>query len=314
MIKFSVFAPIYNEQGNILKLYSEISSVMDTMGSWELIFINDGSCDDSLKEMLSINSSSLRVIDLKKNYGQSVAMDAGFRACKGEYVISMDADLQNDPKDIPKMFKKMQEDKLDVIAGWRKKRCDPLWMLVITKSARFLRGILAKDGVHDSGCTLRIYKREFIEDLELWGEMHRYIIALLKWRGAKIGEMVVNHRPRIHGHTKYNWKKSLKGFVDLIYIWFWKKFSQRPLHLFGGVGFFLGIMGFLSSFWTFKLKIFNNVSLSDSVWFIMSGFLIITALLFFMFGIMLDIMIRTYYNGSLVESRYKIRKEYVGGK
>jgi len=314
MIKFSVFAPIYNEQGNILKLYSEISSVMDTMGSWELIFINDGSCDDSLKEMLSINSSSLRVIDLKKNYGQSVAMDAGFRACKGEYVISMDADLQNDPKDIPKMFKKMQEDKLDVIAGWRKKRCDPLWMLVITKSARFLRGILAKDGVHDSGCTLRIYKREFIEDLELWGEMHRYIIALLKWRGAKIGEMVVNHRPRIHGHTKYNWKKSLKGFVDLIYIWFWKKFSQRPLHLFGGVGFFLGIMGFLSSFWTFKLKIFNNVSLSDSVWFIMSGFLIITALLFFMFGIMLDIMIRTYYNGSLVESRYKIRKEYVEGK
>lgn len=314
MVKFSVFAPIYNEEGNILKLYSEISYVMDKMGSWELILINDGSRDNSLKEMLSIKDKKVKVIDLKRNYGQSVAMDVGFRTCKGEYIISIDADLQNDPKDIPKMFKKMQDEGLDVIAGWRKKRKDPLWMLIITKTARLLRGLFASDGVHDSGCTLRIYKKDYVDDLELWGEMHRYIIALIRWKGAIIGEMEVNHRPRTNGYSKYNWKKSFKGFVDLIYIWFWKKFSQRPLHLFGIFGIFIGFFGFLSTIWTLKLKFINDVSLSDSVWFIMSGFLLLTALLFFMFGIMFDLLIRTYFNTSPVENRYKIKKEYIGGK
>lgn len=314
MVKFSVFAPIYNEEGNILDLYSEISSVMDKLGSWELILINDGSRDNSLKEMLSIKDKKIKVIDLKRNYGQSVAMDVGFRTCKGEYIISIDADLQNDPKDIPKMFKKMQDEGLDVIAGWRKKRKDPLWMLIITKTARLLRGLFASDGVHDSGCTLRIYKKDYVDDLELWGEMHRYIIALIRWKGAVIGEIEVNHRPRTNGCSKYNWKKSFKGFVDLIYIWFWKKFSQRPLHLFGIFGIFIGFFGFLSTIWTLKLKFINDVSLSDSVWFIMSGFLLLTALLFFMFGIMFDLMIRTYFNTSPVENRYKIKKEYIGGK
>ncbi len=283
---------------------------MDELGSWEFILINDGSRDGSLKEMLSIKDKRVKVVDLKRNYGQAVAMDAGFREAKGEFLISIDADLQNDPADIVGMFEKMQNEKLDVIAGWRKKRKDPLWMIIITLSARFLRGFFASDGVHDSGCTLRIYRRDYVDDIELWGEMHRYIMALLKWRGAKVGEIIVNHRVRDCGISKYNWKKSFKGLVDLIYIWFWKKFSARPLHLFGITGMFLALFGSITALWTIYLKIFQNVSLSDSVWFMMSGFLIMSGIMFFMFGMILDLMIRTYYNTSKVECRYKVKKVY----
>lgn len=314
MVKFSIFAPVYNEKGNLKRLYSQISKVMDSMGSWELILVNDGSKDGSLKEMIEIKDPKVRIIDLKRNYGQAIAMDAGFRACRGEYLISIDADLQNDPKDIPGMFKKMQSKNLDVITGWRHKRKDPLWMLVVTKGARLLRGLFASDGVHDSGCTLRIYKKEFIEDLELNGEMHRYIMALLKWKGAKIGEMKINHRARDCGVTKYNWRKSFKGLVDLIYIWFWKKFSGRPLHLFGITGMFVFGFGVLSGFWSVYLKVFNGTSLSDSGWLILSVFFLMTGLQLFIAGITFDLLIRTYYNTSNVESRYAVKKEYKGGK
>lgn len=308
MIKYSIFTPVYNEEGNLLKLYNEVKDVMNKLGEpWEFVFINDGSTDNSMKELLSINDKNVRIIALKKNYGQSVAMDAGFRTCNGEIIISIDADLQNDPKDIPKLLKKLNDEHYDVVTGWRYKRKDPFWMIFVTLTARFLRGIFVKDGIHDSGCTLRVYRKNFIDDLELWGEMHRYIIALLRWKGARVAELKVNHRPRNAGVSKYNITKSLRGFVDLFYIWFWKKFSGRPLHLFGILG--LGFIGFglLSSFWTIFLKVFNHVSLSDSVWFIMSSFLLFVGFQFFITGITLDILIRNNYNNSL-EKRYKIRE------
>ena len=309
-IKYSVFTPIYNEEGNIEKLYNEVKPVMEKLGeTWEFILVNDGSRDNSMREILKIAEKDERIIPiaLKTNYGQSIAMDAGFNACRGEIVISMDADLQNDPKDIPKLLEKLHNEHLDVVAGWRAKRKDPMWMLVITKAAKFLRGLFASDGVHDSGCTLRVYRRHFIEDLELWGEMHRYIMAILKWKGARIGELKVNHRARSAGVSKYNWKKSFKGLVDLFYVWFWKKFSGRPLHLFGVSGLFIMFAGVLSGIWTAYQKIFLDVSLSDSVWFLMSGFLFLIGLQFFVSGIMLDIAIRNYFNTSK-EKRYNTRE------
>lgn len=308
MVKYSIFAPIYNEEGNIKELYRQVKVVMEGLKeSWELILVNDGSTDNSLNEILSIKDKRVVLVDLKKNYGQAVAMDAGFRYAKGEIIISIDADLQNDPADIPKLLEKLEKDNLDVVAGWRYQRKDPAWMLVVTRSARLLRGMFASDGVHDSGCTLRVYRKEFVSELELWGEMHRYIIALLRWHGARVGELKVNHRPRTAGVSKYNWKKSFKGLVDLFYIWFWKKFSARPLHLFGVSGLFLIFFGMLSALWTLKLKLLNGVSLSDSVWFMMSGFLVLIGIQFFIFGIVLDLLIRNYYNTSL-EKRYDIKR------
>ena len=307
--RFTVFAPVYNEEGNLKNLYDQVKKTMDTMGTWNMVLVNDGSKDGSLAEMLEVqkDASNLTVIDLKRNYGQAVAMDAGFRAATGEYVISLDADLQNDPADLPAMFEQMQTENLDIIAGWRQKRKDPTWMLVITKTARFLRKIFIDDGVHDSGCTLRIYKREYIQDLELWGEMHRYIIAMLRWQGAKVGERIVNHRARTVGVSKYNWKKSVKGLVDLLYVWFWRKYSNRPLHLFGASGFVLIGLGMLTAVRTIWIYI-NGASLSDSAWPLLTMFLFLTGLQFFFFGVIIDLLIKVTYNTSSVENRYSIRK------
>jgi len=314
MVKFSVVVPVHNEQGNIIPLYREIKEAMSKLGTWEMIFVNDGSRDNSLKDLLSIKEPNVHVINLKTNYGQAVALDAGLRHSKGEFVVTLDGDGQNDPKDISRLYNKLIAENLDVVAGWRKKRKDPMWMHFITLWARILRGFLAKDKVHDSGCTLRVYRHEIIEDLELSGEMHRYIIAILGWKGAKVGELKVSHRARIRGKTNYTWKKSLKGTVDLIYIWFWKKYSGRPLHLFGVLGLFITFLGFLSAIWTAYLKIVVGTSLSNSVWFVMSGFLILGGMLLFQFGIMFDLLIRTYYNTSAVEKRYTVLHTYTAGK
>lgn len=306
--KFTVFAPVYNEEGNLKNLYDQVKKTMDTMGTWDMVLVNDGSKDGSLAEMLEVQkeADNLRVIDLKRNYGQAVAMDAGFRHATGEYVISLDADLQNDPADLPAMFEQMQTENLDVIAGWRQKRKDPTWMLVITKTARFLRKMFINDGVHDSGCTLRIYKREYIEDLELWGEMHRYIIAMMRWQGANVGERIVNHRARTVGVSKYNWRKSIKGLVDLFYVWFWRKYSNRPLHLFGASGLALIGLGMLTATRTVLIYL-NGASLSDSAWPLLTMFLFLTGLQFFFFGMIIDLLIRVNYNTSTVENRYAIR-------
>lgn len=310
-VQFSVFAPVYNEEGNLTDLYHQVKTVMNHMGTWELILINDGSQDNSLAEMKMLHEqhSEVVLVNLKRNYGQAVAMDAGFRQARGQYLISLDADLQNDPADIPQMFDKMQNQNLDVVTGWRRKRKDPAWMLIITKSARFLRGIFIGDGMKDSGCTLRIYKREYIQDLELWGEMHRYILALLKWRGAKIDQVEVNHRARLHGVSKYNWKKSLKGLVDLFYIWFWRKYSNRPLHLFGTAGLGLSFLGILTGLRTVWLFIAGS-SLSDSAWLILTIFFWIMGLQFFFFGVIIDLLIRIHYNSSPIEKRYSIYEIY----
>jgi glycosyltransferase involved in cell wall biosynthesis len=278
-------------------------------GDWEFLLINDGSTDNSLEEILSIKDKRVRPIALRKNYGQSAAMDCGFRYVKGDYVISLDADLQNDPKDIPRLLEKLEnkKEKYDVVCGWRHKRKDPLWMLIITNVAKVLRKIFVADAVHDSGCTLRVYRKQVIEDLQLWGEMHRYIVAILRWKGARVGEIKVNHRPRIHGVTKYNWDKSLKGLVDLFYIWFWKKFSTRPLHFLGVSGLFLIFLGMLSGIWTVFSKLFLDVDLSDSAWFALSFFLVLIGFQFFISGVILDILIKDYYNTSF-EKRYNVRE------
>jgi glycosyltransferase involved in cell wall biosynthesis len=200
--------------------------------------VDDGSSDktwNDIKKCKKLDSSTLW-IQLNRNYGQSIAMDVWFKKSEWDYVFTLDWDWQNNPKDFKKLYKKLLEDNLDLVAWFRAKRKDPMWMLVITKSARFLRWLLIKDWVKDSGCTLRIYKKEVVENLELWWEMHRFIIALSKINWFRIGEIKVDHRARTIWTTKYNWKKSFKWLIDLVYIWFIRKYQWRPLHLFGFAG------------------------------------------------------------------------------
>ena len=305
-MKYSVIIPIYEEEGNIKQLDKEIRDVMNSLGEYEIIYINDGSKDKSLTELKKLKNST--IINLNRNYGQSIALDAGFKQAQGNIIISMDGDLQNDPKDIPKLLEKLEKDNLDVVAGWRKNRKDKSGIKILTKTGRLFRRLLIKDGVHDTGCTLRVYKKEAAKSLDLWGEMHRYILALLRWKGFKIGEVVVNHRARTQGKSKYNYKKAYKGFIDLIYIWFLNKYSNRPLHMFGGLGLISFFTGIIISLWSIYQKIATNLPLNRSGWFFLGFFLIIIGVMFFCFGILMDLTIRTNLNTSHVEKRYYVRE------
>ncbi|MBS8121931.1 glycosyltransferase family 2 protein [Candidatus Vampirococcus lugosii] len=309
----SIVIPFYNEEGNIIPLYKEISSSLlkDFVNfDYEIIMINDGSNDNTWQEIQEVKKldSNIVGINLNRNYGQSIAMDAGLQKVNGEIIATIDGDGQNDPQDIKKLYDKMIDENLDLVAGWRNKRKDPTWMLVITKTARFLRRIMINDGVHDSGCTLRIYKKTVINNLYLWAEMHRYIIAISKMNGFKIGELKVNHRARTIGTSKYNWKKSIKGLIDLFYIWFVAKYESRPLHLFGFVGGINFVIGNIFLFYSIYQKIFDGISLNRSGWLILGIFLIQIGVIIFIFGIIIDLMIRNYYNTSR-DKRYIIREE-----
>ena len=305
-MKYSVIVTIYEEAGNISQLDKELRSVMNKLGSYEIIYINDGSRDDSLQNLKKLKNST--IINLNRNYGQSIALDAGFKAAQGDIIISLDGDLQNDPKDIPRLLDKLEKDNLEVVAGWRKDRKDPSGIKVLTKIGKLFRSLLIKDGVHDTGCTLRAYRKEAAKSLDLWGEMHRYILALLRWKGFTIGEVVVNHRPRTSGKTKYNYKKSYKGFIDLIYIWFLNKYSNRPLHMFGGLGLISSLLGLVIGIWSIYQKIAVNLPLNRNGWFFLGFFMIILGVMLFCFGILMDITIRTNLNSSPVERRYYVRE------
>ena len=305
-MKYSLIIPIYDEQGSIKQLYSEIKSVMSPLGEYEIIYINDCSKDNSLNELKKLKN--VTIINLNRNYGQSIALDAGFKAAQGDIIISLDGDLQNDPKDIPRLLDKLEKDNLEVVAGWRKDRKDPSGIKVLTKIGKLFRSLLIKDGVHDTGCTLRAYRKEAAKSLDLWGEMHRYILALLRWKGFTIGELQVNHRARTSGKTKYNYKKSYKGFIDLIYIWFLNKYSNRPLHMFGGLGLISSLLGLVIGIWSIYQKIAVNLPLNRNGWFFLGFFMIILGVMLFCFGILMDITIRTNLNSSPVEKRYYVRE------
>ena len=302
---FSVVVPVYNEESNILVLDKEIRQVVDKLGSYEIIYVNDGSKDNSLAQLRKIHNAV--IINLNKNYGQATALDAGFKASRGDIVISMDSDLQNDPRDIPKMLEKLQKENLDVVAGWRKNRKDKSGIKILTRTGRALRKLLIKDDVHDTGCTLRVYRREAVKTLDIGGEMHRYILAILRWKGFRIGEIEVNHRPRINGQTKYGYNKAVRGFIDLLYIWFIQKYSQRPLHIFGELGIFSFLTGFIIEFILATMKIFRDIDLSGNAWLVIGFFLMLIGIVFFSFGIVIDLLLKIHLNNSPYEKRYYIR-------
>jgi len=306
-IEYSIVVPIYEEAGNIIPLDKEIKAIFSKISdNYEIIYVNDGSKDDSLNELKQLKN--VTIINLNRNYGQTTAFDAGFKTAKGKIIISMDGDGQDDPKEIPKLLKKLKEENLDVVAGWRKNRRDKNGIRILTKIGRGLRSLLLKDVIHDSGCALRVYRKEAIKSLDIGGEMHRYVVALLNWKGFKIGEVEVNHRPRIHGKTKYGYDKAIRGFIDLIYIWFINKYSQRPLHLFGYVSLFSFLLGTLSLAQSIWARLFLGLSLNRNGWFFLGFFFLIMGGMAFAFGIITDLLIKIHLNNSPFEKRYYVRE------
>jgi glycosyltransferase involved in cell wall biosynthesis len=303
----SVVVPVYNEAGNIANLDAELKEVLGSLGQpFEILYINDGSTDGSLAELKSLGG--ITVLDLNRNYGQATALDAGFKAAQGAIVVSLDGDGQNDPRDIPRLLEAMEKGTCDVVAGWRKARADKSSIRILTRIGRVLRRALISDAVHDSGCTLRAYTREAAKSLDIQGEMHRYIVALLKWKGFSICEIVVNDRPRENGVSKYGPTKAVRGLIDLIYVWFIYKYSQRPLHLFGYLSLASFAVGFISLFWSVYGKLVLGLSLNRNGWFFLTFFFLLAGIIFFSFGIVIDLLIRIQLTVSRNEKRYHIRE------
>lgn len=291
--KLSVVVPLYNEEGNVRELHARIVSALEKIGSpFEIIFVDDGSRDETVAQCRDL--SPLRLVVFRKNFGQTAAFDAGFKAARGEIVVTMDGDLQNDPDDISLLIAKIEEG-YDVVSGWRWKRRDPLMKKVFSRGANLLRTLLIKDGIHDSGCSLKAYRRECLEDLDLFGEMHRFIPAILELDGFRVAEVKVNHHPRKSGVTKYNWRRAVKGFVDMVTLWFWRKYANRPVHLFGGWGIFLTTLGLAILTWMAALKVFYGESLSERLWPLVGAFLTLAGLQMFIFGLIADILVKSYY-------------------
>lgn len=294
----SVIVPCYNEEKNIEHLHMKIAeSLRSIKKSHEIIFIDDGSSDSTLRELEKAKKKdkNVKIVKFRRNFGQTASWDAGFHIAQGNVVITMDADLQNDPKDIQSLLKKLDEG-YDVVSGWRADRKDPFTKRMFSIFSRFLRRKLIGDKVHDSGCSLKAYRKEALSGLRLHGEMHRYIAELLALKGFKIGEVKVNHNPRKYGKTKYNLVRLPKGFLDLIVVAFWQKYSARPIHLFGGLGIIFNLLGFLSGSYLLIRKFFFGDSISNRPLLLLSALLVIVGLQFLLFGLIADILIKIYYS------------------
>jgi len=301
----SIVVPLYNEEGNVEQLHKKIVEAGKALGkTFEIIFIDDGSTDRTNEICRKL--SPLKLISFRKNFGQTAAFDAGIKNSRGEIIITMDGDLQNDPADIGKLLEKLEEG-YDVVSGWRKERKDPLMKKVFSRTANILRKILIDDGIHDSGCSLKAYRRECFDDIDLFGEMHRFIPALLKIQGFKITEIPVSHHPRIHGATKYNWKRGVKGFVDMISVWFWKKYANRPLHLFGAGGLGLFFLGIITTIILIVARLFYTIPMSNRIWPLVAIFLILMGIQIFIFGLLADISVKNYYKAQ-GKMNYKIKE------
>ncbi|MEX2463832.1 MAG: glycosyltransferase family 2 protein [Balneolaceae bacterium] len=284
-LEISVIVPLYNEEHTLVELSGKIQNALKGR-RYEIIFVDDGSVDrswETLKELCS-TSSYVRAIRFRRNYGKSDALQAGFNTAKGKYVVTLDADLQDDPNEIPALIAILEEGN-DLVSGWKKKRYDPISKTVPSRFfnavTRFTTGIK----LHDFNCGLKAYRREVTDSIYLYGEMHRYVPLLAKWKGYdKIKEKVVQHHPRKHGKTKFGISRFLNGFLDLITLLFVNKYKQRPMHFFGSIGIlFLLIGGLVSAYLTY-LKLFMGEPLSNRPLLFLGILLILVGVQFFSIG------------------------------
>jgi len=308
-VDVSVVVPVFNEEENVGPLLKELVPILKThYKKFEIIFIDDGSCDGTLKRLKEFKKKYpfLKIIAFRKNFGQSSALEAGFKMARGKVIMAMDGDLQNDPNDIPILVERTKE--YDVVSGWRRDRKDPLTKRIPSLFSNWLARKLTSVKLHDFGCTLKAYRREAVKDLRLFGETHRYIPVLLAMKGFTITEVVVNHRARQHGKTKYGWKRLMKGFLDLLFLKFWSGFSSRPLHFFGSIGLAAILASVLIAIYKVVFQfMFLGMRLNVGPLLLMSVMLFLTGILLIMFGFLSEIQIRAYYE-TRGQTSYQIKE------
>jgi glycosyltransferase involved in cell wall biosynthesis len=297
-VKFSIVVPIYNEEDNIAALYQSITSALDGSGAdYELILVDDGSVDGSFTALkkVAVQDTRVKVIRFRRNFGQTAAMSAGFDAAAGEIIIPMDGDLQNDPADIPRLIDKLNEG-YDVVSGWRSDRKDTfITRKIPSMLANALISWLTGVHLHDYGCTLKAYRREVLDGINLYGEMHRFVPALASQVGAKVAEIPVNHRARLHGTSKYGISRTLRVVLDLMTVKFLLAYSTKPIQLFGKWGVYTLLAGCGSGAMTIYMKLFEHFSMNRNPLLILTAFLLFMGIQFIVLGLLGELNARTYY-------------------
>jgi glycosyltransferase involved in cell wall biosynthesis len=306
MSRLSVVVALYNEEDNIEPLFARLREALKGM-EYELVMVDDGSKDKTIEKVKQHLGTDTKLVTLMKNYGQSAAMAAGIQAAEGEYIATMDGDLQNDPDDIPMMLKKLQDEEWDLVAGIRQKRQDGMLLRKIpSKIANALIRQSTKVRLHDYGCTLKVFDARIAKNLGLYGELHRFIPVLAALQGARMTEVPVKHHARIHGVSKYGIGRTSKVASDLILMIFRLKYFQKPMHFFGPIGFLFLFSGIIINLYLLVLKI-QGERIGDRPLLILGVILFLAGLLLLLFGIQTDIMMRTYYE-SQNKLPYQVRK------
>ena len=309
-LDLSVVVPIYNEVESVRDLIVAIAnSAMLTQLKYEIVCVDDGSQDGSTELLSEIaqRRSDLRAVILRRNYGQTAAMAAGFEIARGKIVLTLDGDLQNDPTDIPLLIDKLQEG-YDLVSGWRQKRQDAaLTRLLPSKIANWIIGKVTGVQLHDYGCSLKAYRAELVADLNLYGELHRFLPALAYIEGARIAEIPVTHHPRRYGKSKYGLGRTIRVVMDLLTIFFMKKFLTRPMHIFGSLGLMAMIAGTLMGLYLTAIKIFFHENIGERPLLILAVLSLVSGVQLFCFGLLAELLMRTYHE-SQKRPIYRVRE------
>ncbi len=291
----SVVVPLYNEHESLAELYDKIHQVMQQHGfSYEIIFVDDGSTDGSDRELAKLHQRDdrVRVYQFRKNYGKSAGLACGFEAARGQYVITMDADLQDDPEEIPHLIDKLNEG-YDLVSGWKKKRYDPFIKRNTSKLFNKVTGWVSGIKLHDFNCGLKAYRSEVVKEIQIYGQLHRFIPVLAHWQGFRVGEMVVKHHPRKYGKTKFGMFRFIAGLLDLFTVVFLNKFKRRPLHLFGSFGLVLFSIGMIINLYLAFEKIVAKGILSNRPLLFLGILLVIVGIQFVSIGLLGEMITET---------------------
>ncbi|MFD2234500.1 glycosyltransferase family 2 protein [Phaeospirillum tilakii] len=294
----SIISPLYNERDNVRPLYQAVVAALDGVGRpYELILVNDGSTDGTADELAALAATDprLKVINFRRNHGQTAAMMAGIDAASGEILIPLDGDLQNDPADIPALLAKLEEG-YDVVSGWRFNRQDAaLRRNLPSRIANWLISRISGVHLHDYGCSLKAYRREVLEGVRLYGEMHRFVPIYASWQGARVTELPVRHHPRRFGQSKYGLERIGKVLLDLMLVKFMGDFTTKPIYVFGAAGLFSLALGVLSFLYACGLKLFEGVSFILTPLPLLSVFATLMGMMFVLLGFLAEMLVRVYY-------------------